>query len=191
MRAFKFVKRKKIFFSFSLIGSLLFSCGIQITDDHYLCASKNSTLSKKNDVFVESLDYVSGNIITIQNDTLDVLECFIEYKHNIKHSKDVVKWDGMQLILVLNQNIPHDYDFEWLLIEEKSDYGFNRAHKNSLTIDLGRIKSDNDTLKLFVYEGQWSKDKDKLQRKISEIVFVKPPKIKDTAVDNSSFELIW
>jgi hypothetical protein len=188
----KFVKKINGFFSLSLIGFVLLSCDIQFTDDHFLCASQNAIHSKQNNVFVEYLDYVSGEIITTQNDTLKVLECFIEYKHNIKHNKEVVRWDGMQLILVLNKNVPTDYDLEWLIIEEKSDYSFERGHKNSLMIDLDRINTDNDTLHLFVYEGQWSKDKDKLQRKISEIVFAKQPSIeKEKKIDSTDIILKW
>lgn len=104
--------------------NIVASCGFQITDDGFLDSSINSTVSKKNKVFLVHYDVLPSYVTTLEGKKLRIAEAFIEYKYNVKHSGEVIKWDGTQMILRLKDKIPNNYNLDW---ELNRDYHFTQG----------------------------------------------------------------
>lgn len=107
-----------------IIVNLITSCDIQVTDDGFLSFSMNSDISMKNKVFLVHYDVQPNYVTTIEGEKLRIAEAFIEYKYNIKHSGEVIKWRGTQMILRLRDKIPNNYNLDW---ELDNDYHFTRG----------------------------------------------------------------
>ena len=117
------MKLRKFIIIFTIFN-LLISCGLQITDDGFLDSSINSSVSKKNGVFIDYYDVEPNFVTTLEGKKLRIAEAFIEYKYNIKHSGEVIKWDGTQMVLRLKDEIPDTYNLDWNL---NWDYHFTQG----------------------------------------------------------------
>lgn len=95
-----------------LLCFLLKSCDFKFQDEGFKSTSINSDISKKNEVFIDNYN-LSKRFIVVKKDTLEILEAFVEYKYNITHSEEIDKWEGVQLVLVMSEKIPSDFNSTW------------------------------------------------------------------------------
>lgn len=106
---------RKILIVLVCILLVLVGCDIAITDDGFLGTSVNSNVSKSNNVFLSYYNVSPNYIISPQGHKMIIAEAFSEYKYNVKHSGEVVKWDSdiEQLVLRFEDTIPKSYILNW------------------------------------------------------------------------------
>jgi len=121
------VKYSGIITFFILLSFLLKSCDLKFKDEGFKSTSIDSKTSKENKVFIDNYN-LSDSIIIVNSDTLEVVESFVEYKFNTTYSGEINIWDDIQLILVMKEKLPSDFNFKW---------GFKVENKYQLTGGTG------------------------------------------------------